>query len=92
MPHDGVLLIAFGGPTPGGCNRIQANGDPCQGPEHGRPCALDVQPAVDHRVEEPIVLVGRVSAGGKRREKDHDHEQHREERCAGRSVPDHGGE
>ncbi|MEK7467536.1 MAG: ferrochelatase [Planctomycetota bacterium] len=38
MPHDGVLLIAFGGPTPGGCNRLQANGEPCAGPEHGRAC------------------------------------------------------
>ncbi|MBI2922931.1 MAG: ferrochelatase [Planctomycetes bacterium] len=38
MNYDGVLLIAFGGPTPGGCNRIQADGEACPGPEHGNPC------------------------------------------------------
>lgn len=38
MAYDGVLLIAFGGPTPGGCARIRENGEPCPGPEHGNPC------------------------------------------------------
>lgn len=38
MAYDGVILIAFGGPTPGGCNRIRENGEPCPGPEHGHAC------------------------------------------------------
>lgn len=38
MSHDAVLLIAFGGPTPGGCNRTRENGEPCPGPEHGKVC------------------------------------------------------
>ncbi len=38
MSYDAVLLIAFGGPTPGGCNRTRENGEPCPGPEHGKTC------------------------------------------------------
>ena len=38
MAFDGVLLIAFGGPSAGGCNRIMADGEVCSGTEHGKPC------------------------------------------------------
>jgi ferrochelatase len=38
MAYDGVFLIAFGGPTPGGCGRLRPDGETCHGPEHGQAC------------------------------------------------------
>lgn len=38
MAYDGVLLIGFGGPTPGGCRKIQADGSVCPGPQPWAPC------------------------------------------------------
>ncbi len=38
MAYDGVLLIGFGGPTPGGCRKVLPDGSVCPGPQPWAPC------------------------------------------------------